>query len=88
LPLPLLLAAEEFLQLWPRLRVLARCTPADKYTIVTGRGWYSRILPDDVGISLAARVGVCHTHDPPLPPACRLLCALQGCAASPAMSWR
>jgi magnesium-transporting ATPase (P-type) len=28
--------AEEFLQLWPRLRVLARCTPADKYTIVTG----------------------------------------------------
>ena len=42
LPLPSA-AADEFLQLWPRLRVLARCTPADKYTIVIGgRGWCSR----------------------------------------------
>ncbi len=31
--------AAEFLRLWPRLRVLARCTPADKYTIVTGELW-------------------------------------------------
>lgn len=30
---------EEFLALWPTLRVLARCSPADKYTIVTGEGW-------------------------------------------------
>jgi hypothetical protein len=30
------LDAAAFLELWPRLRVLARCTPADKYTIVTG----------------------------------------------------
>jgi magnesium-transporting ATPase (P-type) len=29
---------EEFLALWPTLRVLARCSPADKYTIVTGVG--------------------------------------------------
>ncbi|KAL4422348.1 hypothetical protein ABPG75_008545, partial [Micractinium tetrahymenae] len=28
--------ADQFLELWPRLRVLARCSPADKYTIVTG----------------------------------------------------
>ncbi|PSC68202.1 calcium-translocating P-type PMCA-type [Micractinium conductrix] len=28
--------ADEFLALWPQLRVLARCSPADKYTIVTG----------------------------------------------------
>lgn len=30
--------AGRFLELWPRLRVLARCSPADKYTIVTGAG--------------------------------------------------
>ncbi|KAL4419237.1 hypothetical protein ABPG77_010679, partial [Micractinium sp. CCAP 211/92] len=28
--------AGQFLELWPRLRVLARCSPADKYAIVTG----------------------------------------------------
>lgn len=26
---------DAFLELWPRLKVLARCTPADKYTMVT-----------------------------------------------------
>ncbi len=27
---------DAFLEIWPQLRVLARCTPADKFTIVTG----------------------------------------------------
>ena len=31
-------------QVWPELRVLARCTPSDKYTIVTG----ARALTSDV----------------------------------------
>ena len=30
---------DAFAALWPHLRVMARCTPADKFTLVQVRGW-------------------------------------------------
>ena len=42
--------AAAFLEIWPQLRVLARCTPADKFTVVKGEqpGAGSRCMPAGV----------------------------------------
>lgn len=33
-----------FTAIWPRLRVLARCSPTDKYTIVRGQSLFHHIM--------------------------------------------
>jgi len=36
---------EAFAALWPHLRVMARCTPADKYTLVQVSGPRQAVCP-------------------------------------------